>query len=289
MNTYNGIIAISLTLFMPFSDSDQPTLLQLWFAGPALQVEYDPLVLTPEDRTREAARLSARKAYEWRVSRALQRRLLEPYVSSSLSHSGGHALWAASSLHAQIGVDLERIRAIDELALAELIAHEDEKRLLRSLQGQDRTRFFFRLWTLKEALVKAVGGDFPADMLRAGIRPGVSATPAEGGIAASSNDAWPEDVAHALQMSLPGTGEARDASGISESRAHSWRLTGLGAHHWHGVSAMIGDNWMIAVVWPAQDCSAPTRMVVRQATPGDACILPLEQSVVFGVGPQLEV
>lgn len=54
MNTYNGTIAISVTLFMPFSVSDQPALLQLWFAGPALQVEYDPLALNPEDRAREA-------------------------------------------------------------------------------------------------------------------------------------------------------------------------------------------------------------------------------------------
>jgi len=282
MNTYNGVITISVALFMSFSDSDQPTLLQLWFAGPALQVEYDPLALTPQDRAREAARLSARKAYEWRVSRALQRRLLDPYRSSSLSHSAGHALWAASSRHAQIGVDLERIRAIDELALAELIAHEDEKQLLRSLQGQDRTRFFFRLWTLKEALVKAVGGDFPADMLRVGIRPCAGTTPAAGGVAAGATGAMPEDVARALRVPLPGAAEA-------VAQQHRWRLSGLGDQHWHGVSAMIGDNWMMAVVWPAQELPTPMRLLARQASPGQAQILPLEQSVVFGVGPQPEV
>ena len=267
---------------MPFSVSDRPALLQLWFAGPALQVEYDPLVLTPEDRAREAARLSARKAYEWRVSRALQRRLVDSYRSSSLSHSAGHALWAASSLHEQIGVDLERIRTIDELALAELIAHEDEKPLLRSLHGQDRTRFFFRLWTLKEALVKAVGGDFPADMLRVGIRPCAGTTPAAGCVAAGAMGAMPEDVARALRVPLPGAAEA-------VALQHPWCLTGLGDRHWHGLSAMIGDNWMIAVVWPAQDLPTPITMLARQASPGDAHTLTLEQSVVFGVGPQLEV
>lgn len=292
MNTYNGVITISVALFMSFSASDQPTLLQLWFAGPALQVEYDPLALTPQDRAREAARLSARKAYEWRVSRALQRRLLDPYRSSSLSHSAGHALWAASSLHEQIGVDLERIRIIDELALAELIAHEDEKRLLRSLQGQDRTRFFFRLWTLKEALVKAVGADFPADMLRVGIRPCAGNTPAAGGVAADATGAMPEDVARALRVPLPGAaglGGQQVAQQSDQAQQHRWRLSGLGDQHWHGVSAMIGDNWMMAVVWPAQDLPTPIRMLARQASPGQAQILPLEQSVIFGVGPQPEV
>ncbi|WP_193087898.1 4'-phosphopantetheinyl transferase superfamily protein [Advenella sp. FME57] len=280
---------------MPFSVSDRPALLQLWFAGPALQVEYDSLALNPEDRAREAARLSARKAYEWRVSRALQRRLLDPYRSSSLSHSAGHALWAASSLHEHLGVDLERIRAIDELALAELIAHDDEKRLLRTLQGQDRTRFFFRLWTLKEALVKAVGGDFPADMLRVGIRPGACITPAAGGVAAVAAGTWPDDVARALQMPLPKASEAAGMGGQQVAQQsnlahqHSWRLIGLGDWHWHGLSAMIGDNWMTAVVWPGQDVPTPVRMFARQATPGQARSLPLEQSVVFGVGLQPEV
>ena len=288
MNTYNGTIAISVTLFMPFSVSDQPALLQLWFAGPALQVEYDPLALNPEDRAREAARLSARKAYEWRVSRALQRRLLDPYRSSSLSHSAGHALWAASSQHEQMGVDLERIRVIDELALGELIAQEDEMRLLRTLQGQDRTRLFFRLWTLKEALVKAVGGDFPADMLRVGIRPGACVTPATGGVAAATTGSLPGDVARALQMPQRKAHDASDASGASAAGAQSWRLIGLGDRQWHGLSAMIGDNWMMAMVWPVQDLCTPIRMFARQATPGQARILPLAQPVVFGVGPQTQ-
>src|SRR5690606_17215670 len=261
---------------MPFSVSEQPALLQLWFAGPALQVEYDPLALSPDDRAREAARLSARKAYEWRVSRALQRRLLHPYRSSSLSHSAGHALWAASSLQEQIGVDLERIRVIDELALAELIARDDEKRLLRRWQGQDRTRFFFRLWTLKEALVKAAGGDFPADMLQVGIRPCACTTAIDDGMTAAATGIWPAEVERALTVSLPESSQAADAV-----QPYTWRLEGLGNRRWHGRSAMIGEHWMMAVVWPAQDVSIPVRMLVRQATPGDARVLPLEHSVVF--------
>ena len=291
MNTYNGIIAISVALFMPFSVSDRPALLQLWFAGPALQVEYDPLALIPEDRAREAVRLSARKAYEWRVSRALQCRLLDPYRSSSLSHSAGHALWAASSLHGQIGVDLERVRSIDELALAELIAHDDEKSLLRALQGSDRTRFFFRLWTLKEALVKAAGGDFPADMPRVGLRQGPSHTTVQAKDSAIVNGTLPQDVAHALGCSLTTAPDAPAAQ-----RQHL-RLAGLGNRGWHGLSAMIGGNWMMAVVWPDEDQYAPpelpqasdVRVLARQAVPGGARPLRLEQPVAFGVMPDISV
>lgn len=274
---------------MPLSDTDTSALLQLWFAGPALQVEYDPLTLTPDDRAREAARLNARKAYEWRVSRALQRRLLHPYQSSNLSHSAGHALWAASSLHQQIGVDLERIRQIDELALAELIAHDDEKQLLRTLDGPNRTRFFYRLWTLKEALVKAVGGDFPADMLRVGIRPAVSITQTAEGVIAVAAEAWPDDVARALRAPLTEAASGAEAQVTVQQQPLVWHLAGLGGHYWHGLSAMIGDDWMMAVVWPAQDSSISVRMLARHATPGEARVLPLSQSVVFGVGPQSEV
>ncbi|WP_171815200.1 hypothetical protein [Advenella kashmirensis] len=51
---------------------------------------------------------------------------------------------------------------------------------------------------------------------------------------------------------------------------------------------MIGDNWMMAMVWPVQDLCTPIRMLARQATPGQARILPLAQPVVFGVGPQTQ-
>lgn len=291
---------------MSFSDSDSPSMLQLWFAGPALQVEYDPLALQAEDRAREAARLASRNAHEWRVSRALQRRLLHPRCSSSLSHSDGHALWAASSAHERIGVDLERIRPIDELALAELVAHEDEMDLLRLLQGQDRIRFFYRLWTLKEALVKAMQGDFPADMLQTGLRRAALTVPVASHMHMSSDATLPTDVDRALRMLRQG-----DAGSPSELPL---RLVGLGEGRWHGLSAMIGQDWMMAVVWPAdgrevgkegkegkeasdgsvlakaslrQDAPAPIRIEAWLATPGEAQPLALGQTVFFGTIPPL--
>src|SRR5690606_13684815 len=118
-----------------------------------------------------------------------------------------------------------------------LIAHDDEKLLLHRLQGQDRTRFFFRLWTLKEALVKAVGGDFPADMLRVGLRQGSSRHAEPVKATAMVDGALPMDVARAVG----GRGVA--PSGAPARQDPSWHLTGLGEWQWHGLSAMIGPSW----------------------------------------------
>lgn len=278
---------------MPFfvSDSDLPAPIQLWFAGPALQAEYDPQTLTAGDRAREAARLAGRNAHEWRVSRALQRRLLIPYRSSNLSHSDGHALWAASSIHEQIGVDLERMKPVDELALAELVSEEHELALLRSLQGQSRTRLFYRLWTLKEALVKAAGGDFPADMFKVGIRRGSVGATESAGAAASRLAGLPDDV----DQDLPGWPAGRP--NVTPTPVGGWQLAGLGNGPWCGLSAMIDDDFMMALVWPGQGLagkqdaaplasttqhdSVPAGIVARQAVPGDARPLTLAQAVCF--------
>ena len=284
---------------MPFfvSDSDWPAPIQLWFAGPALQAEYDPQALTAGDRAREAARLAGRNAHEWRVSRALQRRLVIPYRCSNLSHSDGHALWAASSIHAQIGVDLERMKSVDELALAELVADEQELALLRSLQGQSRTRLFYRLWTLKEALVKAAGGDFPADMFKVGIRRDSVCATVSAGPAVPRPAGLPDDV----DQSLPG--EQADRQNARPAPAGRWQLAGLGNGPWCGLSAMIDDDWMMAVVWPgqglpgkldaarlvgaAQHDPVMAGIVARQAVPGGARPLTLAQAVSFCPGSLL--
>ncbi|ETF03575.1 4'-phosphopantetheinyl transferase [Advenella kashmirensis W13003] len=277
---------------MPFfvSDSGSPAPMQLWFAGPALQAEYDPQALTAGDRARETARLAGRNAHEWRVSRALQRRLLIPYRSSNLSHSDGHALWAASSIHAQIGVDLERMKSVDELALAELVSDEQELALLRCLQGQCRTRLFYRLWTLKEALVKAAGGDFPADMFKVGIRRGSVCATVSAGIA-SRLAGLPDN----MDQVLPG--RQADRQNVTPMPVRGWQLVGLGNGPWCGLSAMIDDDWMMAVVWPgqglagkqgaaplvgaAQHDSASAGIVARQAVPGHTRPLTLAQAVCF--------
>lgn len=205
---------------MPLSFSTSPVL-QLWFAGPDLAAEYDASRLSPEDREREADRLRGRTAGEWRVSRALKSRLATPYRAASLSHSHGHALWAATSQHDAIGVDLERIRAIDVLAVAALIATDAELHWLKTLNGSERSQAFYRLWTLKEALIKAGGGAFPADMTEVGL---------------------------AAPGSLADLSDCRAGLVLA---GRQWHVRGLGARAWHGVSAILDPHWAMAAVWPA--------------------------------------
>lgn len=285
---------------MSSSQSDSQTPVQLWFAGPALQVEYDPQALSAQDRERESARLAGRNAHEWCVSRALRRRLPDSFQSSSLSHSDGHALWGVSAQHSQIGVDLERIRPVDEPALAELVTHEDEMSLLLALQGQARTRFFYRLWTLKEALVKAVRGDFPADMLKAGLRYGPSGAELAGPtsrVHLLSGQAVPDDIGAALSFSMQSRPFATHSTPLSSDIP--LLVTGMGDFAWQGISAMIGEDWMMAAVWLAQEPKdkktqgqqeRPRREqtvagsgVVQawQALPGEVCPLTLQQAVSF--------
>lgn len=74
----------------------------------------------------------------------------------NLSHSGRHVLigigeWA-------IGVDVEAYRPIgDPLAIARAHFHPGEIADLTCLPGSERIGAFFRCWTRKEAVVKALG------------------------------------------------------------------------------------------------------------------------------------
>lgn len=75
------------------------------------------------------------------------------------SHSGGRALVAVAR-HIQPGIDLEhrqRRGARDVLALAQRFFAPQEVQALRALPAGERALAFLRLWTLKEALLKAEG------------------------------------------------------------------------------------------------------------------------------------
>ena len=79
-----------------------------------------------------------------------------PDLSFSLSHTRGLVAVAAAS-HGAIGVDVERIDAgkADD-GVAEAYFAPSEAELLRRTPVADRAQCFFRLWTLKEAYVKAM-------------------------------------------------------------------------------------------------------------------------------------
>jgi len=80
----------------------------------------------------------------------------------NISHTHGMAACAVTSGHlpegVKVGVDVERLgRSSDSLALAERFFSPSESEWLRSLPQRQLDSEFLRLWTLKEAVAKAVG------------------------------------------------------------------------------------------------------------------------------------
>lgn len=85
-------------------------------------------------------------------------------VSFSVSHSGQYGLIAYAP-GGRLGVDVEQVvpkRHLD--SLIEAVMGPDERRELGEMRGQARLHQFFRLWTCKEALVKALGTGFSTDI-----------------------------------------------------------------------------------------------------------------------------
>ena len=94
-----------------------------------------------------------------------------PSLEFNLSHSGGLALIAVARDRA-VGVDVEQVREItDAQSIAETHFSAAERALLRSLPPAERRDAFFRCWTRKEAVIKAIGeglsralGSFDVDL-----------------------------------------------------------------------------------------------------------------------------
>lgn len=99
----------------------------------------------------------------------------------NVSHSGRHGLIAIAE-HGCLGVDVEeRVAQRDLEGIGSMVYGPSERRLLGIAAGGDRVRLFHRLWSMKEALIKALGTGFslspsrfeiPEPMLR-GARSGV--------------------------------------------------------------------------------------------------------------------
>ncbi|MFJ8751987.1 4'-phosphopantetheinyl transferase family protein [Streptomyces sp. NPDC102441] len=76
----------------------------------------------------------------------------------NLSHTDGWALLGVAWDGCRIGVDVERVREdLDLSGVARRFFQPHEVRLINSSPPTDRPREFFRLWTLKEAFLKAHG------------------------------------------------------------------------------------------------------------------------------------
>ncbi|MCK2216211.1 4'-phosphopantetheinyl transferase superfamily protein [Actinomadura sp. ATCC 31491] len=79
-------------------------------------------------------------------------------VDFNLSHSDSWALIALAPPGVRAGVDVERIRAdLDPLAMADRLYQPEEAARLRAAAPAAALTGYFRLWTAKEAFVKATG------------------------------------------------------------------------------------------------------------------------------------
>lgn len=91
----------------------------------------------------------------------------------NLAHSDSIAVYATAQ-H-ELGVDLERIRAVDEAEqIASRFFSPREERCLRTLPAEQRLEAFFNCWTRKEAYLKAIGSglDDRLDEIEVSLAPG---------------------------------------------------------------------------------------------------------------------
>ena len=78
-------------------------------------------------------------------------------IQFNVSDSGRHGLIAIAP-QGQIGIDAEeRSTARDLDGLAETVFGPDEQAYVASARGPEKVHRFYRLWTMKEALLKALG------------------------------------------------------------------------------------------------------------------------------------
>ena len=87
-------------------------------------------------------------------------------VSFGVSHSGRHGLLAVAR-EGRLGADVEeRVPRRDLDALIGAVLTSDERAEIELLSGSHRIGHFFGLWTVKEALIKALGTGLTFDMAR---------------------------------------------------------------------------------------------------------------------------
>jgi 4'-phosphopantetheinyl transferase len=95
---------------------------------------------------------------------ALVRSPGERTLEFNLAHSGGVALVAIADA-TPLGVDVEEIRPLpDRDAIATRFFHPTESAELAALAETDRDPAFFRTWTRKEAVTKALGRGLSLDL-----------------------------------------------------------------------------------------------------------------------------
>lgn len=100
----------------------------------------------------------------------------QPSIHYSISHSG---TWILCGVHSEpLGIDVEEVRSTIILPVETVMAPEEIRRYT-SLPSPAALIFFFRLWTLKESLLKAIGTGLYLDPRKITLHfddPSISAT-----------------------------------------------------------------------------------------------------------------
>jgi len=144
------------------------------WADPSSARHYRAEYLCAADAKRATKPRSPKAQRDWEVSRALLHAFAATPDSRthSLSHSHGHAICGVAPAGWKLGVDIERIKPRNVMALAAWVCSPYERRELGRLSGFKQLQHFYMLWTLKEAFIKAAGLGFPADMSKVGLKEG---------------------------------------------------------------------------------------------------------------------
>ncbi|MHC0431224.1 4'-phosphopantetheinyl transferase family protein [Streptomyces sp. O3] len=85
----------------------------------------------------------------------------DPPLHFSLAHSHGMAVVAVS--HTVVGVDVERLPRAETVEVCAPSLHAGEQTELRGLATEERRAVFGRMWTRKEAYLKALGTGLSRD------------------------------------------------------------------------------------------------------------------------------
>ncbi len=206
------------------------TVWQLPLDAPAESGSQDGILslLTDADRARAARLVRAQDRRRWAMARLGLRRILaaetgrpadtlgivtgptgKPYLVGggphfNLSHSGGLALVALCQ-DAPVGIDLEQPgRARDLDGMARLVMTGEELDSFGRLPQSDQPSAFLRLWTRKEAAVKADGRGLSIDprTLSVGMDPARVRRVQIGGVEYVVHDlalSWPASLASPLE------------------------------------------------------------------------------------------
>ena len=93
-------------------------------------------------------------------------------VSFNVSHGGQHGLIGLAPAGRRIGVDVEERDVRRDLGgIMRIVYTPNEQAELCVASGEQKVRLFFNLWTMKEALIKALGTGFSLNPSRFEIPP----------------------------------------------------------------------------------------------------------------------